>query len=238
MLRGDLGRKTKRILQHLHPGATQDPRAGSDRCKTQTRHPGGVARQRPRTVHSHATPMQGQFAPDKAHRAAQQPANGRERWSGGLLGSFFGISDFVRRVEMRARFGSLSRAPLQLLRLELRGRVAECDWVARPPDEWDTSLPRAVGERNASSQALTDAMAVRELLLRVLPDLERAVLRVYRRSVGNLPELIIKGQVSPDERAPAAVRSLAMRAKLCGFQFWLDDGILESLPAEELAVNI
>lgn len=154
-----------------------------------------------------------------------------------LMGSICGISDFVRRMKMQARFGSLSRAPLQLLRFELRGAVAQCDWLARPPDKWDAGLPKGVGERNASEQAIADALAVRDLLLKALPEIENAALHIYRRLQGDLLELIVRGNVSRAEAPPTAVRSLAMRAKLCGFQFWLDDGILEPLQIEEQAVN-
>ncbi len=36
-------------------------------------------------------------------------------------------ADFLIRMRRRLRFGELSRAPLQLLRLELRGEQAECE---------------------------------------------------------------------------------------------------------------
>jgi hypothetical protein len=147
------------------------------------------------------------------------------------------IGDFVRRMRIQARFGELSRAPLQLLRLELRADIAECDWVARPADQWDGELPSGLGERNASLQALQDAIAIRDLLFRVLPDLSNAVVRVYRRSPSGETELIITGTVSREQRPLLAVRSLAMRAKLFGFQFSLQEGVLEKLELEAWAVN-
>jgi hypothetical protein len=147
------------------------------------------------------------------------------------------IGEFVRRLRIQARFGELSRAPLQLLRLELRNGIAECDWVARPPDRWDVELQLKTAERSASLQALKDAIEVRGLLFRVLPDLNSAVLRAYRQSADERPKLIITGTVSREQRAPAYVRSLAMRAKLFGLRFWLNEGILDNLPPEEYAVN-
>ena len=57
-------------------------------------------------------------------------------------------ADFVRRTHRRLRFGELSRAPLRLLRFELRGQEAECEWMARPPDPWDADLPPAIARRN------------------------------------------------------------------------------------------
>jgi hypothetical protein len=109
--------------------------------------------------------------------------------------------------------------------------------MARPADKWDVDLPRIVGDRNVSLQALKDAIAVRGILFRVLPDLYSAALRVYRQSTVGYPELIIMGSVTREQRAPAAVRSVTMRAKLLGFRFWLDEGILENLQAEEYAVS-
>jgi hypothetical protein len=147
------------------------------------------------------------------------------------------IGNFVRRLRVQARFGELSRAPLRLLRLQVCGDTAECDWIARPADPWDAALPQSVGDRNASAQALKDAITVRDLLFSVLPELNVAALRVYRQSAGGDMELIIAGSVNRKERAPAVVRSLAMRAKLFGLQFWLDEGILETLQPEEYAVN-
>ncbi|HTD21103.1 MAG TPA: hypothetical protein VK738_00455 [Terriglobales bacterium] len=146
------------------------------------------------------------------------------------------VGDFVRRLRTQLRFGALSRAPLCLLRLELKGVVAECEWVARPPDPWDADLPRAVGEHNASLQALEDAMAVRQLLFYLLPGVESAVFRVYRQSTAEAAELIITGEVTREE-PNLRVLSLAMRAKLCGFHFWLAEGTLETLQPEEYAIS-
>lgn len=135
------------------------------------------------------------------------------------------------------RFGSLSRKHLNLLRFEIRRSAVECDWVARPSDEWDSTLPRVVGERNTSRQALEDAMAVRTLIFRTFASVENAQLRVYRQLPDGSLELIVKGWVRRAERAPVAVRSLAMRAKLCGFQFWLDEGVLEPLQTDNSMIT-
>jgi hypothetical protein len=147
------------------------------------------------------------------------------------------VGEFVRQIRTRMRFGDISRAPLRLMRMQWSGQSAECDCIARPPDAWDADLPSRVGLRNASAQALKDAIALRGLLLRIFPDLYSGVIRVYRRESNDRLELIVAGSVSRDQRVPAAVRSLTMRAKLLGFHFWLDEGVLEDLQPEEIAVN-
>jgi hypothetical protein len=157
--------------------------------------------------------------------------------SSGLIPRLSAIGHFVRRLATQLRFGKLSRAPLKLLRLELRGNVAECDWMARPPDKWDADLPQLVREQNASLQALEDAIAVRELLLGVLPDVDSAEFRVYRQSAGDAPELIITGTITRQEPPCPGVPSLAMRSKLCGLQFQLSEGILAPLPADTRALH-
>jgi hypothetical protein len=148
------------------------------------------------------------------------------------------IGNFIRRLRTEARFGELSRAPLQLLRLEWRGDVVECDWMARAADPWDVDLPTIVAERNTSVQALEDAVSVRNLLFSTLPDLSSGVFRVYRESEGAPSILIIAGKVSRKERVPTGVRSLAMRAKLAGFRFWLTDGVLKPLQMEEREMSL
>jgi len=146
-------------------------------------------------------------------------------------------SDFLRKLRVRMRFGKLSRAPLKLLRFELRGEVAECEWMARPADAWDADLPPSVGKRNASSQALEDSLAVREMLFAAMPGVSSAAFRVYRALEEAEAELIIVGTVERDEQVAGNVRSLAMRAQLFGFRFWMDNGVLGTLQSTECDIS-
>jgi hypothetical protein len=147
------------------------------------------------------------------------------------------IADFGRNLRRQMRFGELSRAPIRLLRVEWKGELAECDWMARPADKWDADLPQRLRSENATVQALNDAIALRELLLDALPTVESATLRGFRQGADGSPELIIKGTVSRGQEIPRNISSAAMRAKLLGLQFWLEDGMLEALPAEEYAMS-
>jgi hypothetical protein len=124
-----------------------------------------------------------------------------------------------------------------LLRVEWCREYAECDWIARPADPWDAGLPAIVGKRNASMQALHDAIRIRSLLFRVLPEVQTAALRAYRFAPEESLELIVSGTVSRQVKAPASVRSVAMRAKLFGFSFWMDEGVLENLQPDGCAVS-
>jgi hypothetical protein len=148
------------------------------------------------------------------------------------------VVSFVRLMRARMRFGEFSRAPLRLLRVELRGQEAECDWMARPPDVWDAGLRQPVRERNESLQALADAIAVRDLLFDALPHLDMAVLRAFRPSAAREPpELIIAGSVHRDDPEVYERASLVMRAKLSGFRFCLEGQRLEAMPVEEFEMS-
>jgi hypothetical protein len=151
-----------------------------------------------------------------------------------VINHLFEIGDFIRRFRAKTRFGRLSREPLQLLRLEWDADSAVCEWVARSHDAFDTGLPGGLAERNESSQALEDAIAVRDLLFVCLPSISSVQVRVYRRSAGDYLDLVITGTVRRQDEVLRDVASLAMRAKLCGFQFTLDDGKLRPVIGEFL----
>jgi hypothetical protein len=143
------------------------------------------------------------------------------------------IRNVLTRLRVQLRFGRLSRSPLRLIRLEWRGNHVDCDWIARPPDEWDRNLPKCVGDSNCSLQALEDAIAVRSVLFYTLRDISTATFRVYRASETEPQELIITGTVTRPEPVRWNIHSLVMRAKLSGFRFALDDGRLAPIQVEE-----
>lgn len=147
------------------------------------------------------------------------------------------IGEWIRAQRTQLRFGDFSRAPLQLLRFEVRGEVAECEWIARPADEWDVEIPRNLSDVNSSVQALQDAITVRDLLFSVVPGIKSVLMKVFRKSSAGELELIITGTVTEGAQATPHVSSVAMRAKLLGFQFWLQDGILEALRSEDCVMN-
>ena len=135
---------------------------------------------------------------------------------------------FSRTLRVKMRFGDLTRAPLRMLRFQLKENVAECDWVARLPDPWDEGLRPEIGRRHASLQALRDAVDVRSLLFRALPDVDAAYLRIYRETPVRARELVIAGHVHRDAASFRDVHSVAMRAKLLGFRFTLENEVLRA----------
>jgi hypothetical protein len=143
------------------------------------------------------------------------------------------VADFLRDAGRQMRFGERSRAPLHLLRVEWQEASAKCDWLMRPQDVWDAALSRAERDRNASQQALADAIAMRELVLDSFPAVDCATLQAFRREAGQPAELFITGAVSRDDPYVERVSSLAMRAKLYGFHFDLEDGVLRPLRLRE-----
>lgn len=138
------------------------------------------------------------------------------------------VSLFCQRMRVQMRFGKLSRAPLQLVRLQLKESVAECDWLARLPDPWDDDLKPQISQRHASLQAMRDAVDVRSLLFYLFPDIDAAYLRIYRKS-SFAPELVIAGHVHRVAPSSRSIHSIAMRAKLLGFRFSLQNEVLTTL---------
>lgn len=54
--------------------------------------------------------------------------------SSGLTQQFCSVSHFFLALRLQLRFGELSRAPLRLIRLQIKETHAECDWIARTQD--------------------------------------------------------------------------------------------------------
>lgn len=149
-----------------------------------------------------------------------------------------GLAEFLREVSLffksfRLQVGEHSRLPLRLLRFNLDQGTICCDWVARDPDPWDLTLPPSVGMRHASLQALKDAIDTRSLLFQSVQGIDNACIRAYRRAPGDRLEPILFGNLRRQSGAYRSTRSLAMRAKLMGFRFRLDDEILIPLKSED-----
>jgi len=138
------------------------------------------------------------------------------------------VAEFLWKLRMRLRFGELSRAPLQLLRFEMTAGRATCEWLSRDADPFDANLAAATRDGNATLQALLDAIALRHMLFSSIPEVREARFRVYRQLESHTRELIITGLVSKDD-TPPQVGSLVMRAKLYGFHFSIQEGVLAPL---------
>jgi len=138
-------------------------------------------------------------------------------------------SEFVRKVRCQMRYGELSRVPLKFLRFELREDYAACEWLLRPNDPWDRDLSEEIREQNETSQALHDALTVREFLFASIPEIKLASLKVYRPTKWQSRELVITGAVNREDVPPPRIASLVMRAMLYGLHFRLMDGVLGPL---------
>lgn len=113
--------------------------------------------------------------------------------------------------------------------------MVECDWLMRSPDLWDRDLPARVQTENQTLQALGDAMSLRAAIFASFPAVTRAKLRMYRADSEHRLELLMTGSVTRSNEVFERVASMAMRAKLCGFQFKVDAGELKSMPSVSLS---
>ena len=135
---------------------------------------------------------------------------------------------FFGEMRKQMRFGEFSRMTMRLRRFEIKEDFAECEWFMRPADEWDVHLAPRLQEENVTNQALQDALKVRELIFRAFPQVNRAMLRMYRSDAPEL-ELMMVGEVERDTSRVRQVASLVMRARLHGFRFCLIGGVLDRL---------
>jgi hypothetical protein len=142
------------------------------------------------------------------------------------------IRCFLLRTRVQLRFGRLSRAPLKMIRLEISPEAVECDYLARASDPWDIGLPRRVTQRHFSLQVLRDAIDIRALLFLAIPDIDDARLRIYREAEPGLRELIVSGATHRNDHGSLGLHSLAMRAKVLGFRFRMEDDFLCKLSDE------
>lgn len=151
-----------------------------------------------------------------------------------LMTELFDAMDFLERTRRRLRFGKLSREPLRLLRLEWKEIIVECDWLMRPPDPWDKFLPAGIADKQVSIQALRDALLLREMVFKAFPRTQHAELRMFRRRQDGSSEVLLTGSVSRSDQVLQRVPSVAMRARMCGFQFSMTQGVLESSQSASL----
>jgi hypothetical protein len=145
--------------------------------------------------------------------------------------------EFLGRARRRLRFGALSREPLTLLRFEWRGDWMECDFLMRPPDPWDKDVPVHVARENQTLQALRDALTLREVVFKSFPAVMNATLRMFRADAGHHLELVMTGDVNRSNEACERVASLAMRARLCGFHFNLEEGVFGRMTPASLSCS-
>ena len=140
-----------------------------------------------------------------------------------------GAISFFQAIRFQMRFGEFSRLPIHLERFEIKADSAGCDWFMRPPDPWDIHLPARQREEHLTQQALRDGLSIRELIFRGFPQVQRAELKVYRECEAGEHELVMTGLVHRETEVLPRVASLVMRAKLYGFRFSLDGGVLERM---------
>jgi hypothetical protein len=153
----------------------------------------------------------------------------RNRGGARPMREILGAIGFFQAICNQMRFGEFSRLPVCLERFAITGETAECDWFMRPPDPWDVDLSQRQRDERLTEQALLDGLKIRELIFRGFPQVERAELQVYRKCEGSAHELMMTGTVLRETEVLPRVASLVMRAKLYGFRFSLDGGVLERM---------
>jgi hypothetical protein len=139
------------------------------------------------------------------------------------------IARFLRRTRRQLRSGELSREQLQLLRVEWKGDLLECDWLMRPVDPWDKYLPPELATENQTLQALRDALRLRAIIFRSFPAVGLAHLRMFRAGKNHQLELVMTGSVNRWDEELHRVPSVMMRAKMCGFRFNVADGVMRRM---------
>lgn len=172
---------------------------------------------------------------DSSFEAFREQAKPKEGMR--LTERFCDVSQFLFRLRVQMQYGQLSRAPLKLLRLEILPDMCVCDCMARAGDRWDDDLPDRMARRHVTLQALRDAIDLRALLYRAMPDAMSAHIRIFRDGDFGRRELIMVGNTHRNDQSAREVHSLTMRAKVLGFRFRVEDDSLRTISDDEYPVG-
>jgi hypothetical protein len=154
-----------------------------------------------------------------------------------LTERFCDVSHFLLRLRVQLQFGRLSRAPLQLIRLQLTEDLVECDLIARAGDPWDADLPDRLARRHVTLQTLRDAIDLRALLFRTVPEAKKAYCRIYRKGEEATHQLVIAGIIHRNDQSSRGIHALSVRARALGFRFRLDNDFLSPITDEGFSLS-
>ena len=145
------------------------------------------------------------------------------------------VSHFLLRLQVQFQFGRHSRASLHLLRMEIIPEKIEFDCITKSSDPWETDPAEQNAKRRITLQVLHDAIDLRAILFRSVPDVDAARIRIYRNSGQYGRELIMVGHTHRNDQSALGFHSPIVRAKVLGYQFRLDNDYLKEITEDPYA---
>jgi hypothetical protein len=94
-----------------------------------------------------------------------------------------------------------------------------------------------MAKENQTLQALQDALTLRDVVFKSFPAVMTAELRMFRADALHRLELAMTGNVSRSNEKFERVASVAMRARLCGFNFTLEQGEIGPISSAPLSCS-
>jgi hypothetical protein len=122
--------------------------------------------------------------------------------------------------------------------MEIHPDRVEFDCLARAGDPWDRDIAERLARRHLTLQVMHDAIDLRTILFQTMPSVDAARIRIFRDSEDNERELILFGHTHRNDHSARGVHSLAMRARILGFHFRVENEFLKAIAETPYASTI